>query len=76
MNAAAAIDDVIKNTLIRGDVNNDGEVNIADVMVIVELILAPSSNRDPARLVRADLNRDAEVQIADINAVIRIILNQ
>lgn len=76
LNAAAAIDDVIKNTLIRGDVNNDGEVNIADVMVIVELILAPSSNRDPARLVRADLNRDAEVQIADINAVIRIILNQ
>ncbi len=76
LNVAVAIDDVINNTLIRGDVNNDGEVNIADVMAIVELILAPSSNRDPARLVRADLNRDAEVQIADINAVIRIILNQ
>ena len=75
-NVAVAIDDVINNTLIEGDVNNDGEVNIADVMAIVELILAPSSNRDPARLVRADLNRDAEVQIADINAVIRIILNQ
>ena len=76
LNVAVAIDDVINNTLIEGDVNNDGEVNIADVMAIVELILAPSSNRDPARLVRADLNRDAEVQIADINAVIRIILNQ
>lgn len=76
LNVAVAIDDVINNTLIEGDVNNDGEVNIADVMAIVELILASSSHRDPARLVRADLNRDAEVQIADINAVIRIILNQ
>lgn len=76
LNVAAAIDDVIRNTLSRGDVNNDGEVNIADVMAIVELILAPSASHDPARIVRADLNHDAEVQVADINAVIKIILNQ
>ena len=76
LNVAAVIDDVITNTLLPGDVNNDGEVNIADIMAIVEVILSPSGNQNAAQLIRADVNRDSEIQVADINAVINIILNK
>ena len=54
---------------IRGDVNNDGEVNIADVNAIIRVILfgeLPEGN--------ADVNGDTEVNITDVNTVINIIL--
>ena len=54
---------------LGGDVNGDGEVNIADINVIIDVILSgvPAT---PA----ADVNHDSEVNIADVNAVIDIIL--
>ena len=51
-----------------GDVNGDGEVNIADINALIDIIL--SGDSQPA----ADVNNDGEVNIADINAVIDIIL--
>ena len=51
-----------------GDVNNDGVINIADVNVLINLILA--GNELPA----ADVNGDGVVNIADINVIIGIIL--
>ena len=54
---------------VNGDVNGDGEVNIADVNAIIDMIL--TGTVDPA----GDVNGDSEVNIADVNAVIDIILN-
>ena len=54
--------------VIKGDVNGDGEVNIADVNVIITSILTGQLSLD------VDVNRDGEVNIADVNAVIDIIL--
>ncbi len=54
---------------VKGDVNGDGEVNIADVNAVINVILGGESNP------RADVNNDTEVNIADVNAVINIILN-
>ena len=53
---------------LPGDVNNDGEVNIADVNAVIDVILGSGSAQS------ADVNNDGEVNIADINAVIDIIL--
>ena len=53
---------------IVGDVNGDGEVNIADVNAIILMIL--TGNTQP----EGDVNGDTEVNIADANAVIGIIL--
>ena len=53
---------------LKGDVNGDGEVNIADINVIIDIIL--SGRSDPS----GDVNGDGEVNIADINVVIDIIL--
>ena len=51
-----------------GDVNGDGEVNIADINAVIDVILGGATNPG------ADVNNDGEVNIADINVVIDIIL--
>ena len=53
---------------IFGDVNDDGEVNIADVNAVIDAII---SNRV---VERADVNSDGEINIADVNVVLNIIL--
>ena len=52
-----------------GDVNRDGEVNIADVNAVIDLILTGGT------WPTADVNGDGEVNIADINALIALILS-
>ena len=51
-----------------GDVNGDGEVNIADVNAVIDMIL--SGKTTPA----GDVNGDDEVNIADVNELIALIL--
>ncbi len=58
-----------KDDIQSGDVNADGEVNIADVNCIIAVILGDPDTYGG----RADVNADGEVNIADINAVIDII---
>ena len=52
-----------------GDVNKDGEVNVADVNALINMIL--SGNLDAV----GDVNDDGEVGISDINSLIDIILS-
>ena len=54
---------------LPGDTNGDGEVNIADVNRVIDVILSSDSN------LVCDVNGDGEVNIADVNAIIDIILN-
>ena len=57
--------------ILVGDVNRDGEVNIADVNAVIDIILGYGNDADHA----ADVNRDGEVNISDVNAAIDIILS-
>ena len=52
----------------KGDVNNDGEVNIADVNAVIGYILSGDNNPS------GDVNGDGEVNIADVNVIIGVIL--
>ena len=54
---------------LAGDVNGDGEVNIADVNAVIDMILADNTS------FAGDVNGDGEVNIADINALIDMILS-
>ena len=56
------------NPDLLGDVNGDGEVNIADINAVIDMILSSTFNAN------GDVNGDGEVNIADINAVSDIIL--
>ena len=69
------IDDITIYAMIKpliGDVNGDGEVNIAAVNALVDIILGGTADEQTLR--RADVNGDNEIGLADINALIDIIL--
>jgi len=61
-------------SILTGDVNADGEVTIADVNAIIDIILGAEVDEDT--MTRADVNGDGEVTIADVNAVVDIILGK
>ena len=65
---ALALTTFSANAVVMGDVNGDGEVTIADVNAVIDMILV--GDVDSA----GDVNSDGEVGIADVNAVIDIIL--
>ena len=58
----------VYHEIIRGDVNGDGEVNIADINALIDFILNGGGTRP------ADVNGDGEISISDVNAAIDIIL--
>ena len=57
---------------VEGDVNGDGEVNIADVNDIIDVILTGHSGR----AINADVDGNDEINIGDVNRIIAIILSQ
>lgn len=56
----------------NGDVNGDGEVNVGDVNLVIDIILGGNVSPDIRR--RADVNNDGEVNVNDINMIIDVIL--
>ena len=55
-----------------GDANGDGEVNIADVNKLIDIIMGGFANYDTRH--RSDVNYDNEINIADINSIIDYLL--
>ena len=58
--------------LLRGDVNEDGTVNITDVTDLISYLL--SGNDDGINLDNADCNLDSAININDITALIDYLL--
>ena len=75
LDAGAAVDGTIKSSFLTGDVNNDKEVNLADVLTIIDIILGGQNGHDPITLLLADVNHDHEIRLSDVNAIIDLILN-
>lgn len=57
-----------ESMLIRGDVDGNGQITIADVSEIINVILEGHDN------MHADINEDGQVTIADLSELIDIIL--
>ncbi len=52
----------------RGDLNADGEIDVTDVVELIDMVLAGST--DPA----GDINGDGEVDVTDVVELIDIVL--
>ena len=61
------------SNFLRGDVDNDGEVSIADVTALIDYILSHDSNG--VNVEAADCDQDGEVGISDITALIDYIFS-
>jgi hypothetical protein len=70
-NAATYVDDIKLYYIDKvGDVNADGEIGIADINALIDVILSTLKT-----FPTADVNGDSEVNVADINALIDLILS-
>ncbi len=66
-----------EQTILLGDVNLDGEVTIADVTELVNIILGKASSRTSQggeNAPVADVNGDGLITIADVTALVNLIL--
>ena len=59
----------LNDSVLIGDLNNDNEINIVDVIIIINMILNEEFD------VLADLNEDEMINISDIILLVNIILN-
>ena len=58
---------------MKGDVNNDGSVNISDVTALIDYILSGST--DSVNANNADVNSDGGINISDVTALIDYVLS-
>jgi len=56
---------------MNGDLNNDGNINVTDVILLVNYIL----NSETSQIIIYDINDDGNVNITDVVQLINIILN-
>lgn len=56
----------------RGDVNGDGMISVADVMLLVKVVMATQTTYDAYQ---ADVNADSAVTVTDVMILVRWILN-
>ena len=59
----------LSNRQTLGDINEDGEINIQDVILVANLVLSNEYND------LADMNSDGNIDILDIVQLVNIILN-
>ena len=59
--------------IVKGDVSNDGKVNIADVTELIDLLL--TAGNDGANQVVADVNQDGKIDITDTTILIDMLLH-
>ena len=68
--SCGAVRQILATAVLKGDVNQDGEVSVADANAVIDVILSGVTSGD----VMPDVNGDGEVSVADANAVIDVIL--
>ncbi|MBL7134990.1 MAG: immune inhibitor A [Candidatus Marinimicrobia bacterium] len=59
-----------------GDVNNDGVINVSDIVRIVNIILSTGNEPTEQELLAGDINSDGDLNVVDIVMIVILILNQ
>ena len=66
-------DFLFESVWLKGDVNADGEISVADINMVIEIIKGRQYSDETMQ--RADVNGDGEITVADINMIIILIQN-
>ena len=63
----------IEDTTLKGDVNHDGKVDVADVTTLVDYILGNTPQGFDAS--NCNVNEDTKIDVGDVTSLVDIILN-
>ena len=64
-----SVDFFSNNDIIYGDINEDGDLNVLDIVALVNYVLEGEYNYD------IDLNQDGGLNVLDIVYLVNLILN-
>ena len=64
---------IVEMSGIKGDVNNDSKVSVADVMQLVNYILGKTKS---IPLTASDMNEDSHISVTDVMKIVNIIFHQ
>ena len=67
--AADATPEPAEESDITGDVNNDGKVNVGDIMAVINIMAGQTSGLNKSK---GDVNNDGQVNVGDVMAIINI----
>ena len=73
LDVAAGMHYLLNPSQKRGDINLDGNVNLSDINVLINILVGGKA--DEALRRRADVNGDGDVNISDLNVILNIILS-
>ena len=73
--AEIAFQTPLSKPVVRGDVNGDGSITIADVTALVNIILG-TDNANASANDAADMNEDGSITIADVTMLVNMILEK
>ena len=59
--------------MLEGDINQDGELNVMDIVIIINFILELSNLTNEQYWI-ADMNNDSIVNIIDIIQIVNVII--
>ena len=65
-----------KPTLMRGDINGDGKVDVSDVNIVINIMLGKASASDYPGNPDVNGSGDGSVDVSDVNAVINLMLGK
>jgi len=60
----------------KGDVNKDGNINVLDVVLCVNIAIERGDIPTPEELYRTDVDHSGEINATDIIGIVEIILNK
>lgn len=63
----------VKPDFVKGDVNGDGDLGLADINALIDIILGGSADDDMKA--RADVDGDGEIGIGDVSYLIDLLLS-
>ena len=70
----AVIYDLIDSNVLLGDVNEDGIINILDIVTVINFVLL-NSNPNDTQFTASDMNSDGIINILDIVILVNLILS-
>jgi len=70
----AVINDLIGYNILLGDVNEDGIINILDIVTVINFVLT-NNNPSDNQFIASDMNSDEVINILDIVILVNLILS-